>query len=90
MPKVVFFDYWLGGLSRVILPIADRLKNHGIDCTCVYLGSWSDPGVPAEQVVQGLLCRDIRFYGGSLQRAIECENPRLVITFNTRTVDRLL
>lgn len=88
--KVAFFNYWTKGIENLFLPIAKFLDTQGIESILIHVGSWRDPTVPSEETIQGLLCRDIRFYGGSLQRAIEVESPQVVLMVNPLTADRIL
>lgn len=88
--RVVFFDYWTKGID-CFLPVYERLSRDGYDCLLVHLGSWRDPGVPREEVIEGLTCRDIRFYDGSIRRALIAEEPDVVLALNTTyTVDRIV
>ena len=88
--KVLFFDYWTVGIHN-FLPVAQRLRARGVECLLVHLGSWRDPHVPTEQVIEGLCCRDIRAYGGDLRRALVEEKPQAVLSLNTtHTMDRVL
>jgi len=89
MPEVVFFDYWTKGI-RHFLPIANALKERGVDSLLLHVGSTRDKGVPPEETIQGLRCRDIRFYGRSLCSAIEREAPKVVLMLNMQTEDRIL
>jgi len=57
----------------------------------VHVGSWRDPSVKDEEVVDGLLCRDIRFYGGDLRRVFATERPNATYVLNVGgAVDRLV
>jgi len=93
MTQVVFFDYWTEGI-HCFLPIAKRLRGEGIDSKLIHLGSWRDPQIAIEETIEGLPCSDIRYYGGSIQNAIERESPKVLLTLNTtlpmdRVVNRI-
>lgn len=89
--KILYFDYWTKGLSHNILPLDKLLSKSGVDRIMVHLGSWRDSSVSNEEVIEGLKCRDIRCYGGSLRRMLMEERPDVVYVLNVGgVVDRLM
>jgi hypothetical protein len=89
MADVLFFDYWTKGI-RHVLPTARALEKAGISCMLLHVGSTRERDVPAEETIDGLLCRDIQYYGGSLIRAFDAESPRVVMLLNMQTEDRIM
>lgn len=88
--KVLFFDYWTIGIHN-FLPVAERLRERGVECLLVHLGSWQDTNIQTEEMIGGLKCRDIRAYGGDLRRALVEERPSAVLSLNTSMImDRML
>ena len=90
MKTVLFFDYWTEGV-RTFAPLLAPLRERGFEARLLHLGSWRNPAVPREEVVKGLLCRDISAYSGSLTRALRSEKPDVVVGLNyTMLMDRTL
>lgn len=56
----------------------------------LHVGSTRDSNVPTEETLEGLLCRDVRYYGGSLVDAFDAESPRVVMLLNMQTEDRIM
>lgn len=85
--KVVFLDIWKKGISN-FLPIARSLEAKGVKCLLVHRGSWgSEQGSPNEEMVEGLLCRDIQYYRTNLMYDIlHHEKPDAVIVLTTNTI----
>jgi hypothetical protein len=88
--KVLFHDNWTRGIHNFI-PVADELRQAGVECLLVHRGSWgAEPNRPEEEEIGGLLCRDIRYYRTSiLHRMLAAEKPNVVVLPNTSfLVDR--
>jgi len=89
--KVLYFDYWTNGLLHQILPLDKILTNKGLDSILVHLGSWRDKSVKEEEIIDGLLCRDIKFYGNDIRNAFVVEKPDVVYVINMGgPIDRLV
>lgn len=84
--KVLFFDSWTVGIHN-FLPLAKELAARGHESLLVHRGSWGDePNRPVEEVIDGLLCRDIRYYRTCLlYKVLECERPDAVLILNPNT-----
>ena len=56
-----------------------------IELLLLHLGSWGeDTGRPKEEVIDGLLVRDISYYDrGSFDQMLEAEQPDLVLFLST-------
>lgn len=80
--KVLYFDYWTKGLPHQILPLDRILASKGFDRILVHLGSWRDKSVKDEENVEGLLCRDIQYYGNDIRNAMVVEKPKVVYVLN--------
>lgn len=88
--KIVFFDYWTNGI-RHFLPVYERLQRQGVESSMLHIGAWRDPSVANEETLHGIRCRDLRFYGNDLRRALIAEAPDVVLMLNTSyTTDRML
>jgi hypothetical protein len=85
--KIVFFDNWTKGIHN-LLPIAEQLSMMGWQCLLVHYGSWGpERGRPKEEVIGGLLCRDISFYGTRLlYNVIKSEAADVVLILNTNFI----
>lgn len=89
--KILYFDYWTKGLPHNILPLDRLLSEAGFERIMVHLGSWRDPSVKNEEIIDGLLCRDIRYYGDNLRKIFYTEKPDAVYVLNVGgTIDRLV
>ena len=89
--KILYFDYWTKGLPHNILPLDRLLAARGFERVMVHVGSWRDPSVKDEEIIEGLLCRDIRWYSGDLRRVFATEKPTVVHVLNVGgVVDRLV
>lgn len=86
MRHVLGFDSWTGGAAHYIrlLPALDA---RGIRLTLIHIGSWgNEPDCPSEQLIDGLLVRDIKYYGcDSFENVLEAEKPDAVILLSTDT-----
>lgn len=89
MRKVLFFDYWTRGVHH-LLPIHNELQHLGVATVLLHVGSWRDKTVPTEEIISGVLCRDISWYKTrSVYKAIMKERPDVVLTLNsTLMMDR--
>jgi hypothetical protein len=89
--KILYFDYWTKGLPHNILPLDRLLSASGFERVMSHVGSWRDPSVRDEEVIDGLLCREIRYYSGSLRKMFVTEKPDVVFVLNVGgTLDRLV
>lgn len=89
--KILYFDYWTKGLPHQILPLDRILAGKGFDRILVHLGSWRDKSVKEEENIEGLLCRDIKYYGNDIRNAMVIEKPKVVYVLNMGgPIDRLV
>lgn len=83
--KVLFLDSWTKGIHN-FLPIAKGLAKEGIESLLVHRGSWgSQPEQPAEECINGLMCRDISYYQTRFVYSMlkkECPDVVLILTTN--------
>lgn len=89
MTDVLFFDYWTKG-TRHFAAVCRELSRRGYSSMLLHVGSTRERRVPLEEVVDGILCRDFRYYGRSLPRAVSTERPRVIMTLNIQTEDRII
>jgi hypothetical protein len=88
--KVLFLDSWTKAI-RMFHPIRAYLEPRGIDSLLVHYGSWdAEPGRPAEEVIDGLRCRDISYYRTRLlYRVLQRERPDCIVSLTTNNlIDR--
>lgn len=89
MTDVLFFDYWTKG-TRHFAEVSRELERRGYSSMLLHVGSTRAHGVPKEENVEGIRCRDFSYYGSSLPRAMAAERPRVVMTLNIQTEDRII
>ena len=72
----------------MFLPINTYMKEKGVDCLLVHWGSWdAEPGRPKEEVIDGLLCRDISYYKTNIiYKVMKREAPDCVVTLTTNNI----
>lgn len=88
--KIVYFDYWTEGIHNFV-PLNSELIKKGHETILLHVGSFNFD-VPREEIIHGILCRDVKYYKTSLiYKMLEIERPDIVITLNTTLVlDRAL
>lgn len=86
--KIAYFDYWTKGIHH-FKPIDVELKKLGHETVLLHIGSFRAP-CGKEEVIEGIRCRDVRYYGTDLIfKMLEIEKPDAVITLNNQfLVDR--
>src|SRR6267154_19482 len=89
MLDVLFFDYWTRGI-RHFSRIKEGLERKGLTSLLLHLGSTRGENVAREEVIDGVLCRDITFYGNSIVKALIEEKPKLVLLLNSQTEDKII
>lgn len=84
--KIIGFDSWLGGLRSYHI-LFNELEKESIDFNLVHISSWgNDVDCPLETNINGLNCRDIRFYGNDdFEKILDIEQPDLVVLTSTDT-----
>jgi len=89
--KVVYFDYWTKGIHNFKL-IDISLKSEGHETMLLHIGSFRYPKSKREETINGILCRDVRYYKTIfLFKALRRIKPDLVIGLNTTYImDRAL
>jgi len=88
--KVLFIDSWTKGI-RCFIPVSQYLTQKNIESLLVHYGSWdAEPGRPHEELIDGLLCRDIAYYRSRLlYKVLERERPDCIVTLTTNNlIDR--
>lgn len=85
MKTIIGFDSWAGGchnFSRLV----PALRDCGYRLILVHIGSWGhDAERPAEELIDGLLIRDISYYGKlGFDEILALEQPEAVLFLSTR------
>lgn len=89
MTDVLFFDYWTRGI-RHFSKLKEGLERKGLTALLLHLGSKRGENITQEEVIDGVLCRDITFYGNSIIRALIEERPKFVLLLNNQTEDKII
>jgi CDP-glycerol glycerophosphotransferase (TagB/SpsB family) len=89
MVDILFFDYWTRGI-RHFSKIKEGLDRKGLTSLLLHLGSRRGEDVTQEEIIDGVLCRNITFYRGSIVKAIIKEKPKLVLLLNNQTEDKII
>lgn len=89
MVDILFFDYWTRGI-RHFSRIKEGLERKGLTALLLHLGSKRGENITQEEVIDGVLCRDITYYRGSIVRALIDEKPKLVLLLNNQTEDKII
>lgn len=91
---VLGFDSWVGGVHN-FQRLHAALQEKGLELRLLHIGSWGgDPGRPSEETIDGMLVRDISYYGGmDVFKILHTENPKGVLflsndVFAHRAVNR--
>lgn len=80
--KIIYFDYWRKGIIHFI-PINSELIKNGANTIFIHTGSFRYFH-PIEELYQGILCRDIRYYKTIfIHEVIKKERPDIVMLLNT-------
>ena len=81
--KIVYFDYWTKGIKR-FLRLNGKLKDAGHDTMLLHTGSARCTHVPKEEIIQGVLCRDISYYETNfIFDALSKIDPDVLLSINT-------
>jgi hypothetical protein len=89
MFEVVFFDYWKRG-TRHFAGINKALQDLGITSILVHLGSERGEVYLSDEVIDGIICRDISFYENDLIKMLCKIKPKVVILLNNQTQDKII
>ena len=89
MFEVVFFDYWKRG-TRHFADINASLKSRGVESILIHLGSLRGEPYDADEIIDGIICRDIAYYNGDLIGMLKQLNPKVVILLNNQTQDKII
>lgn len=82
--KIVYYDNWTLGTHH-FLQIDKILKEKGHSTLLLHIGSFIGT-YKKEEVIDGILCRDIGFYNTKyIHEALERIKPDVVLTLNSRT-----
>ena len=81
---LIGFDSWTGGISH-FSRLIPALSKKNIGFTLVHLSSWNEKyEFEKEKIIDGVLTRDISFYGSnSFRNILEIEKPDAVIFLST-------
>lgn len=84
--RVMGFDGWALGAHHYVR-LLEAFREYGIELLLVHLGSWGDDkNRSTEEIIDGLLVRDISYYRTqSFRDLLHCENPDVVILLSTET-----
>lgn len=82
--KILFWDGWMGGIHN-FLPLHKTLQDSGVESLLVHRGSWgADPDRPKEEVVDGMLCRELRYYRtNNFYKVLRQEQPDAIVILTT-------
>ncbi|MCC6544197.1 MAG: hypothetical protein IT392_06795 [Nitrospirae bacterium] len=88
--KIAYFDYWTVGIDNFVT-IDSELRKRGHETMLLHVGSFNAANLK-EEVINGIICRDISFYGTKMiYKMFEREKPDIIITLNTTQIlDRVL
>ena len=86
MKKIIAFDSWTGGAHHFARLVPD-LEERSMQLMLVHIGSWGNqPTCLREEWINGLLVRDIGYYGtDALENILDIEKPDAVIMLSTET-----
>jgi hypothetical protein len=84
--NVLGFDGWTQGIHHYTR-LLSTFNNYNINLKVIHYGSWGeDVGRPKEEIIDGLLVRDISYYNTfSFNYILDYENPDIVIFLSTET-----
>lgn len=85
--KILFLDSWTKGIHN-FSSVACELRSMGVNSMLIHWGSWgNEPDRPDEEIIDDLLCRDIRYYGTNLlHKVLTHEMPNVVVVLTTNTL----
>jgi len=84
--RVLFFDYWLSGIHN-FKRIVDATDPREASFLLLHLSSLRGRSVPSLEIVEDILCVDIRVFGrSSLDRILESLRPHVVLGLNMFTL----
>lgn len=89
MIDILFFDYWTRGI-RHFAKIAEGLGHRGVTSSLLHLGSRRGEDSAGEQIIDGVLCKDVMLYQGSIVKALLVERPKVVLLLNNQTEDKII
>jgi len=86
---VVYFDYWTRGI-RHFTKIDVDVKACGLNSLLVHLGSQRGELTQKDQIISGIKCADLAFYGNDLVSMLKRERPKVVLLLNNQTEDKVI
>lgn len=91
MKKILFIDSWRKGY-RNFTRLNDEFVRNGYETILVHTGSFIENENIKEEIIEGLLVRDISFYNTVfIKKVIEIENPDVILMLNLSFIfDRAL
>lgn len=80
--KILYVDYWTVGIGEFLL-YDPFLRKAGYETMLFHYGSFRDPNIAKEETINGLLCRDISWYGTrNLVKILRREKPDVLVMLN--------
>lgn len=89
MADIIYFDYWTRGV-RHFSKIDKKLKSYNKSTLLVHVGSKRGEFWNGDVIIDGVVCRDLKYYGNDLISMLRSERPQLVILLNNQTEDKIL
>jgi hypothetical protein len=89
MFDIVFFDYWKRG-TRHFAEINSSLRSLGMKSVLIHIGSQRGEPYSGDEVIDGILCRDIAYYDNDLIKMLKHINPKVVVLLNNQTQDKII
>lgn len=86
---VIYFDYWTRGI-RHFAKIDVQVKTCGLNSLLVHLGSQRGEPLQKDQIVSGISCADLAYYGNDLVKMLRAERPKVVLLLNNQTEDKII
>jgi len=96
MADIIFFDYWTRGI-RHFKNISSELSQKNVSTILLHTASWrGDLDIEKakqndyEEIIDGVVCRDILYYDNSIINALKKEKPSAIVLLNVQTEDRII
>jgi hypothetical protein len=86
MKKILCFDSWTRG-SHHFIRLKNEFNENGFTLILVHFGSWGhDVDRPKEEYINGMLVRDISYYGNiCIKKLLKLEKPDVVLFLSVRS-----
>jgi len=86
---VLYFDYWTRGI-RHFSYIDPYLKQRGFSSTLVHTASLRGEKFAEHEIISGIECFDLRYFGNNLVNMLLALRPKVVLLLNNQTEDRII